>query len=66
MKRHVMNDTLDGFKDKARVIMPGPDVRLMYKAMYGKSVPGLCKNQNCYSHVNHVCICSNISDMYIL
>lgn len=29
MKRHFMNETLDGLKDEARVIIPGPDVRLM-------------------------------------
>lgn len=70
MKRHFMNETLDGLKDgEARALaIPGPNVRLMQKFQVypGKSVPGLSKNQNCYLCVNHVCTCSNISDMYIL
>lgn len=37
MKRRFVNETLDGLNGKARVVIPGPGVRLRKKAMYENS-----------------------------
>lgn len=37
MKRRFVNETLDGLNGKARVVIPGPGVRLREKAMYENS-----------------------------